>query len=541
VTTLILSKLVTWMRRQSGTTDLRVLLYMDEVAGYLPPTAMPPTKKPIMTLMKQARAFGVGVVLSTQNPVDVDYKALSNAGTWMIGRLQTDQDKQRLLDGMSAASGGVDVKEVGNTIAGLAKREFVLRRAGKDHPEVFTTRWAMSYLRGPLTRDQIALLMTDQKAAAAVAPAGPKTQTASTDAGKASVAPPGAASTGGSSRSEAEASPATSNSGEPVTNAAVPSVGPDETNVLPEIASGVMVRWADVASPWLATIGGDARGARYEASIVGRVALRYDDDKADLVHDEEYEAVIFPLAEPVDPTRSIAVDYDDRDLRPDAPVPCVYRLPNVAVKDKTFWTRVERDLIDTLVRSQTVDLHANRDLKLFGRPGESDADFTARCLAAANDLADKETAGLRDKYADKVTRLQTQIQAAEDRAQVLDTQRKGRRSEEMLSTAGSILGGLLGGRRSRGGLLGSILGKAGGAAGRRTRTAAAGDRLDAAENKLEGLHQQLEELEAELTREVTDIDAKWMATAKNITALQVGLERTDVKVTQLALVWVPVP
>ena len=117
----MLSKLVTWMRRQSGTTDLRALLYMDEVAGYLPPTATPPTKKPIMTLMKQARAFGVGVVLSTQNPVDVDYKALSNAGTWMIGRLQTDRDKQRLLDGMSAAAGGVDVGAVGDTISGLGQ------------------------------------------------------------------------------------------------------------------------------------------------------------------------------------------------------------------------------------------------------------------------------------------------------------------------------------------------------------------------------------------------------------------------------------
>jgi hypothetical protein len=219
----------------------------------------------------------------------------------------------------------------------------------------------------------------------------------------------------------------------------------------------------------------------------------------------------------------------------------VYRLPNAAVRNKTFWTRVERDLIDSLVRSRTVDLQANRDLKMFGRPGETADDFTARCLASANDLADKETAALRGKYADKVTRLQTQIQAAEDRAEVLDTERKGRRSEEMLSTAGSVLGGLLGGRRSRGGLLGSILGKAGGAAGRRTRTAAAGDRLDAAENKLEGLHRQLEDLEAELTQEVTDIDAKWMATAKNITTLQVGLERTDVKVTQLALVWIPVP
>ena len=176
VTSLVLSKLVTWMRRQSGTTDLRAMLYMDEVAGYLPPTANPPTKKPIMTLMKQARAFGVGVVLSTQNPVDIDYKALSNAGTWMIGRLQTDRDKMRLLDGLSTASGGVDVAEVDNTISGLGKREFVLRRAGKDTTEVFTTRWAMSYLRGPMTRDQIGELMTAERdratSEAAAAPAG---------------------------------------------------------------------------------------------------------------------------------------------------------------------------------------------------------------------------------------------------------------------------------------------------------------------------------------------------------------------------------
>ena len=508
VTTLILSKLVTWMRKQSGTTDLRALLYMDEVAGYLPPTAMPPTKKPIMTLMKQARAFGVGVVLSTQNPVDVDYKALSNAGTWMIGRLQTDQDKQRLLDGMSAAAGGVDVNEVGNTIAGLAKREFVLRRAGKDHPEVFTTRWAMSYLRGPLTRDQIATLMADQKTAEEPAAKG--------------AAAPGATATA-------------------TAVDAAPSVQHDETSVLPEVADGVVVRWADIAAPWLTTVGGDARGTRYEAAIVARVALRYDDDKADLVHDEEYETVVFPLVDPIDVTKSAAVDYDDRDLQPTAPNPCVYRLPNAAVKNKTTWTRAERDLIDHLVRSRTVDLPTNRDLKIYGRPGETDQDFAARCLATANDLADKETAALRDKYADKVTRVQTQIQAAEDRAEVLDTERKGRRSEEMLSTAGSILGGLLGGRRSRGGLLGSILGKAGSAAGRRTRTAAAGDRLDAAENKLEGLHRQLEDLEAELTQEVTDIDAKWMSTAKNITTSSVALERADVKVTQLALVWIPVP
>ena len=179
VTSLVLSKLVTWMRRQSGTTDLRAMLYMDEVAGYLPPTANPPTKKPIMLLMKQARAFGVGVVLSTQNPVDVDYKALSNAGTWMIGRLQTDRDKARLLDGMSSAAGGVDIGAVGDTISGLGKREFMLRRAGKDTPEVFTTRWAMSYLRGPMTRDEIGTMMAPSggNAATAAAPAGTQAPT----------------------------------------------------------------------------------------------------------------------------------------------------------------------------------------------------------------------------------------------------------------------------------------------------------------------------------------------------------------------------
>ncbi|HSJ90654.1 MAG TPA: helicase HerA-like domain-containing protein, partial [Ilumatobacter sp.] len=171
VTSLILSKLVTWMRRQSGTTDLRAMLYMDEVAGYLPPTANPSTKKPILTLMKQARAFGVGVVLSTQNPVDIDYKALSNAGTWMIGRLSTERDKARLLEGLTSAAGGVDISAVDDIISGLGKREFVLRVAGEDTTSVFTTRWAMSYLRGPMTRDQIAEVMGPERERATAATA----------------------------------------------------------------------------------------------------------------------------------------------------------------------------------------------------------------------------------------------------------------------------------------------------------------------------------------------------------------------------------
>jgi hypothetical protein len=511
VTSLVLSKLVTWMRAQSGTTDLRAMLYMDEVAGYLPPTANPPTKKPIMTLMKQARAFGVGVVLSTQNPVDIDYKALSNAGTWMIGRLQTDRDKARLLDGMASAAGGVDMQAVGDTISGLGKREFMLRRAGKDTPEVFTTRWAMSYLRGPMTRDQIQQIR-------------------------------GATTVGGATAAATAAM--SSRAAEPaaVAPAAVPepALGDDESAIMPEVATGIPVRYVDVAAPWLDAVGGDARGALRSAAVVARVSLRYDETKADLVHDDEYEAVLFPIQEQIDATQIVQVDYDDRDLRINAPDDVVYRLPDGPIKNKTFWTQVERDIKDQITRTLTLELPANVGLKLYGRPGEDADAFEARCLKFADNKADEEIAKLRDKYEAKATTLRDKIDAAEDRIEELEEQTKSKRNTELLSTAGSMLGGLLGGRKSKGALLGGLLGKAGTAARRRGTTTASAGRLETAENKMQRLIDQVDDLEIELADDVLEIDAKWMETGKAITSLTVGLEKTDVKVTQLVLAWLPV-
>lgn len=510
VTSLVLSKLVTWMRAQSGTTDLRAMLYMDEVAGYLPPTANPPTKKPIMTLMKQARAFGVGVVLSTQNPVDIDYKALSNAGTWMIGRLQTDRDKARLLDGMSSAAGGVDIQAVGDTISGLGKREFMLRRAGKDKPEVFTTRWAMSYLRGPMTRDQIQQVRGDTPGGGATA--------ATPVAIPSQAAGPAAAALAATPES---------------------ALGDDESAIMPEVAPGIPVRYVDVAAPWLDVVGGDARGERCAAAVVARVSLRYDETKADLVHDDEYEAVLFPIQEQIEATQIIQVDYDDRDLRTNAPDGVVYRLPNGPIKNKTFWTQVERDIRDQITRTLTLELPANVSLKLYGRPGEKAAAFEARCLQIADNKADDEIAKLRDKYESKTTTLRDKIEAAEDRIEELEEQTKSKRNSELLSTAGSLLGGLLGGRKGKGGLLGGLLGKAGTAARRRGTTRASAGRLETAENKMQRLVDQVEDLEIELADDVIEIDAKWMETGKAITSLTVGLEKTDVKVTQLVLAWLP--
>jgi hypothetical protein len=179
--TILLGELVSWMRTQSGTSSLRAILYMDEVFGYLPPTANPPSKLPMLTLLKQARAFGVGLVLATQNPVDLDYKALSNIGTWFLGRLQTERDKLRVLDGLEGASAQAGSKfnrgEMDAMLSGLRSRVFLVNNVHSDQPQVMHTRWVMSYLRGPLTRDQIRVLMQDRKPNAAESLAAEKKPT----------------------------------------------------------------------------------------------------------------------------------------------------------------------------------------------------------------------------------------------------------------------------------------------------------------------------------------------------------------------------
>lgn len=513
VTSLVLSRLVTWMRRQSGTTDLRALLYIDEVHGYVPPTANPPTKKPIMTLMKTARAFGVGVVLSTQNPVDLDYKAISNAGTWMIGRLQTERDKQRLLDGMSAADGGVDVSEVSQAISALGKRQFVLRRAGRDHPETFTTRWAMSYLRGPMTRDQIALITPSDTGVAGAAPSAPSMSSVGADESPGPVVAGGAP--GGSDAPLAD----------------------DETTVVPRSTDGVAVRWVDVAAPWLREVGADPAGRRRDAAIMARVLLHYRDAKAEVDHDEEYEAILHPIGPNVDVRAAVAVDYDDRDLRTDAPEGAIYRLTGAPITRADFFRGVERDLVAHLGRTNALEVPANTALGIWGRVDEPADAFAERCRRTATDRGDAEIAALRSKYEARAVKLRDRIDTAEDRVAVLAEQAKGRRNSELLSTAGSVLGGLLGGKKN----LGSILGKAGTAAGRRGTTSASDRRVDAAENQVTRLTDDLERLETELADEIASIRTRWETAADDVTTAAIALRRGDVRVTDLCLAWLPVP
>jgi len=500
VVTLLLSKMVTWMRKQSGTSDLRALVYMDEVFGYVPPVGSPPSKKPILTILKQARAFGVGLVLSTQNPVDIDYKAISNAGTWMIGRLQTDQDKERLLDGMSTSDGSVDTAALGKTISALNKRQFVLHSTKLPVPQLFGTRWAMSYLPGPLTREQISQLTSDEQRNART--------------------------------------PAKSDGGE---SDAPAKLADNESAVSPQIADNVRVRYLDPGVDYSDDIGASATGKRLQAGLAVRVEMLFDDTKAKLRHEVEWEAIMTPLDGPVDPDDAMVVDYDDRDLSAKEPESPIYVLPDAKIKNKTYFTSAQKAIKDHLYRNQELELFFNRELKVYSRIGETRDDFESRCQQVADDGADADAEKLRKVLAKKIDRINASIKKAEDKLREIQfdaiSRKKDQQTSAVIDIAGGVLGSLLGGRRSTRSMITSGVRRSQ-SKGRMAQKAA--ERLKTAEHRYTDLMEDRDELEMELGDDLNDIQDEWSEKVFEIESIVVGLEKTDISIDDVALVWIPV-
>jgi hypothetical protein len=495
VVTLVYSKLVTWMRGQSGTSDLRVLAYMDEVFGFVPPTAAPPAKKPILTILKQGRAFGVGLVLSTQNPVDLDYKAMSNAGTWLVGRLQTENDKARVLEGLRSAAGGTDVAALDTAIGGLGKRQFLLVSAKANQPRLLATRWAMAYLRGPLTKEQVEQLTRARPVPQVAAPA----------------ASPTAPTTG-----------------------PTPQAGADETPVPPAVAVGIAVAHLDPAAPYAAAVGAVPGGTRLRAALALRCSLRYDDAKAGVDELQEWEAIV-PIDGALDLDAAAEVDYDERDFRSDPPAGAVYVLPGAAIGEKAFFAEAGKGLQQRLVERRTLELARNAALKLWSRPGETQEQFRARCDEAAQAKADEEVAKIRTRLEAKKDKIGDALQAAQARMAEASAEAHDRQQQDLMAGAGQLLGSLLGGRsRSRSlSALGKMMG--GGSA----QAAKAKRRSDAASAKAQDLSGDLAEIEQELAAEISQITAKWDAVAAEIETVPIRLESTDAKVTSTTLLWIP--
>jgi hypothetical protein len=502
---LLLNQTLGWLRQQSGTTSLRAILYMDEIFGYFPPTANPPSKQPLLTLLKQARAYGLGVVLATQNPVDLDYKGLSNAGTWFIGRLQTDRDKQRVLDGLEGAaatgSGGFDRAKTEQIIAGLGNRVFLMNNTHEDAPVVFQTRWVMSYLRGPLTRNQIKLLMEPIKATrqpAVPGPIGPAAPTGTAAAAVVSAATPTAA----------------------------PVALSGQRPALP----------ADIQQFFIPARG---RGNRvlYRPVLYGTAKVNFIDTrtKIDYTQDATFTTAITDNAIPVSWEDAQPIDVPASELEKAPSDGAQFaQLPAAASKAKNYvaW---QKDFVTWLYGSQQVELFYSPGANVVSRPGENERDFRIRLTQSTREKRDQRVEQLRKKYAPKVLALQERIR----KAQAAVDREKSQAEQQKMQTAisfGATLLGALGGRKinSRGNL-----GKATTAIRGASRTMKEGQDIARAEDTVKAYQQQLADLNAEVEAQAAEMASMVDPQTEVFETLTIKPRKTNINVQLCALVWAP--
>lgn len=305
---------------------------------------------------------------------------------------------------------------------------------------------------------------------------------------------------------------------------------------MPSIADSARVRYLHAGAPWARAIGAKLGGPRLRPALAARVNLLYDETKADLRHEQEWEAVLFPIdGEQADMDQAVSVDCDNRDFGSEAPGEARYVLGDAKLNTKAFFTNAERDLKDRLYRGEVLTLPHNKDLKAYSRPGETAEDFEQRCAKLGEDAADADLDKVRVALAKKMDRIQAATSKAEDRVQEAESKAGNSRSDEILSGVGDVLGSILGGRKSSGSIFGGLR-RAG--SKRQTRQAAS-ERVRTAENRLDEKVDQLEDLEQELADTVEDIVEDWNDKAANITTFEVGLEKADISVDDLTLVWIP--
>jgi len=492
--TLLLSQTLGWVRAQSGTTSLRAILYMDEIFGYFPPVANPPSKQPLLTLLKQARAFGLGVVLATQNPVDLDYKGLANTGTWFIGRLQTERDKARVLEGLEGASASsgkkFDKQGMEQLLAGLGNRVFLMNNVHEDAPEVFQTRWTLSYLRGPLTRTQIKTLMDPVKA------------------GK------GLGVRGQAKSPTPHLSPLTPYGSRPM---------------LPP----------DVPQHFIPLRGSQPSGSAliYQPMLLGASQVRVSDSKAgvDVTQDVTVLAPISDGAVAVDWDRAMEAGSAAADLESSPSGGAQFgSVPSAASKAKSYETWC-KDFSGWLFRTQKVDLLKSPSTKEVSKPGESERDFRVRLQQSGREARDKQSNSLRQKYAPKIAALQDRIRRA---GQMVERQQAESRSSQMqaaISVGASILGAFLG-RKT---ISATNIGRATTAIRGAGRAIKESKDVGQAEENVSALQQQLADLEAQFKTETDAFAAATDPLNEKLETVSLKPTKANIAVKLVALAWTP--
>ena len=477
---MLLNEIIAWMRAQPGTSSLRAILYMDEIFGYMPPVANPPSKRLFLTLLKQARAYGLGLVLATQNPVDLDYKGLSNTGTWFIGRLQTERDKARVMEGLEGATAGNFNKQaMERTIAGLGKRRFLLHNVHEDEPVVFNTRWVLSYLAGPLTRDHIRTLMKTAKnklSAAAEAVSKPKRKSAAA----APTLPPS------------------------IDQFFVPGSG-EEIVYHPRLIAGGDVVFTS---------------ARYNI----------EDERA-VLHTVEFEDG--PVDADWDNSETLDLSIDD--LREDGDNDASFAECPAAAANVRAYGSWGKDYKRWLRQNENITLFRSKQFKLTSLATETEGDFRARLQDAASEKRDAAIAKIRKRYATKTTTLENRLMRAVQTIAVQKEQSTKKKLDTAISFGTAILGAVLG-RKKLSSSTATKIGSAIKTAGSASKEAADVDR---ARQTAEKVKVDIAALNKELEKEVVDLDTTFDAQAEELDEIVVRAKSTDIHVAVTGLAWLP--
>lgn len=525
---LLLNEVLSWARVQSGTTSLRAILYMDEIAGYFPPVANPPSKAPLLTLLRQARAFGLGVLLTTQNPVDLDYKGLSNTGTWFIGRLQTERDKMRVLDGLEGAAGTqgmrFDRREMEKILSGLGQRVFLMNNVHDDAPTIFETRWVMSYLRGPLTRNQIARLTESAQFArmsqpAAQAPVQPGTW-----------AYPGSSVPGSGA---AFAGPVVPPVAPPVAPSVVLPVAP------PQTAAGIPVLPPDVKQYFLPVRGGGTLDRfTYKPMVLGSARVDFRDTKSRTDVSRGYTMAAPVSDDPrfLDWDQAVELDTGLSELETSPLQGISFALLPASAGVSRNYTAWGRSFADWLYRTQQVNLLLSPTLKVYSNPGESERDFRIRLDQDFREKRDEALDALRKKYASKIESARAKVDRAEDAVDRQMAQAKQQQMQTAISVGATLLTSLLGSKK----ISTSTLGRATTAARGASRLTREESDVKRRQEAAERYREQLEDLEEEFRREASELAEKMSPLNETFEEHVIRPFKKDILVDPLVLVWMPV-
>jgi len=516
--TLLYSAIETWMRSQPGATTLRALVYFDEIFGYAPPISNPPTKALLLRMFKQARAFGVGQILVTQNPVDLDYKGLSNAGTWFIGKLQTEKDKERLLDGLQGASGGViDRATYDQLISRLAKRQFLLHNVHERQPQIFQTRWVMNYLAGPLTRTQIPALNRLAGVGAQSVEAG----------GGADLAPALALD-------ELQPIPAVPTS-PPVIDSPVPA-GTQTRAVLPAgvaeyfLPNNLTMVEAFRAAGKPVPAQALGQGLLYKPVLLVQADIRYLQRKYDLDH-EEKRAALVPDPDPRGVVRwenyqtsPVSLAQLERDAAPGAR----FGLLEAPFSDARTIKSLESDFVDWVYRRSSVTVFANETLKLYAGPETTEGGFRKQISDEARKALEEEMDTTRDKFQKKYDILQKKLDREKRELEDDRTEHSQRKLEEFTTHFENLFGGKAYGRRR----ISTSLSK-------RRMTQKAKDDIEESEDMIDELESDIAILTEEMEEAIDELEAKWAEVARQVTEITVTPYKKDILVEIFGVAWMP--